>query len=167
MYMAVTATHSVALIAFGFDTMLEIGASTIVIWELNGNNAKRQKMGLKLLSISFFLLGIYLITQCAFNLVYHIQTATSTLGMVWLVLTFVMMALLALLKYQVGKKLNNPVLLTEGRVTMVDAILAGVVLTSMLITKYLGWTWTDIAGGLILTAYCFWEAKHTWHEIKN
>jgi divalent metal cation (Fe/Co/Zn/Cd) transporter len=167
MYMAITDTHSVALIAFGFDTMLEIGASTIVIWELNGNNAKRQKMGLKLLSISFFLLGIYLITQCTFNLVYPIQTVTSTLGMVWLVLTFVLMALLALLKYQIGKKLNNPVLLTEGRVTMVDAVLAGVVLTSMLIIKYWGWTWTDTAGGLILTAYCFWEAKHGWLEAKS
>ncbi len=34
-------THSIALIAFGFDTLLEIGASTVVIWELTGKPGTR------------------------------------------------------------------------------------------------------------------------------
>lgn len=164
MYMAVTATNSVALIAFGFDTLLEIGASTIVIWELNGTGSQRQKTGLKFLSVSFFLLGIYIIGQCSFNLFYHIKTATSTLGIIWLLITFVMMSILAFLKYKVGKQLNNPVLLTEGRVTLVDAILAAIVLTSMLINKYLGWAWIDTLGAVVLMIYCFWESKHAWNE---
>jgi hypothetical protein len=56
---AVQNIHSIALIGFGFDTLLEIGASIIVIWELNGTGNKRQKLGLRLLSIAFFALGIY------------------------------------------------------------------------------------------------------------
>jgi hypothetical protein len=57
-------THSVALIAFGFDTLLEIGASTVVIWELKGKSGNRQKRALKYLSIAFLTLGLlYLLFQ--------------------------------------------------------------------------------------------------------
>lgn len=61
-------THSVALIAFGFDTLLEIGASIIVIWELTGIAESRQKVALRYLSIAFFLLGLYLLIQSIYNL---------------------------------------------------------------------------------------------------
>ena len=53
-----------------------------------------------------------------------------------------------------GKRRNNPVLLTEGRVTLVDAALAGVVLLSLGLTQWLGWWWADAAGGLVLMDYC-------------
>ncbi len=156
------AAHSVALVAFGFDTLLEIGASAIVIWELNGINGKRQKQGLRLLSIAFFMLGIYILIQSVFNLIYRIQPSQSLPGIIWLLLTFVVMVLLGLKKNKVGKLLNNPVLLTEGRVTLVDAALAAIVLLSMLLSGLLGWWWADILGGFILMGYCFWEAKHAW-----
>lgn len=74
------------------------------------------------------------------------------------------MAGLALGKYRVGKQLRNPVLLTEGRVTLVDAALATVVLLSLLLTQALGWWWADGAGGLVMMSYCFWEARHAWLE---
>jgi len=154
--------HSVALIAFGFDTLLEIGASTIVIWELNGTNGERQKRALRLLSIAFFLLGVYLLIQSTFNLIYRIHSSESLPAIIWLLLTFVVMMLLASKKTKVGKLMNNQVLLTEGRVTLVDAALAAIVLISMLFTAWLGWWWADIAGGFILMGYCFWEAKHAW-----
>ena len=161
---AAPAAHSVALIAFGFDTLLEIGASTIVLWELNGIGGNRQRKGLQLLSIAFFLLGIYILVQSVWNLINHNHPAQSPLGMIWLLLTFMAMITLALKKFQVGKQLNNPVLLTEGRVTLVDAALAAIVLISMLLNIWLGWWWADVAGGFILMGYCFLEAEHAWKE---
>lgn len=158
--------HSVALIAFGFDTLLEIGASTIVIWELNGTGGKRQKPALRLLSIAFFVLGIYLVIQSTLNVINHQFPEQSSVGIIWLLLTFIAMSLLAYKKSQIGKLLNNQVLVTEGRVTLVDACLAFVVLTSMFATRWLGLEWVDIAGGLILAIYCFWESRHAWHESK-
>jgi divalent metal cation (Fe/Co/Zn/Cd) transporter len=164
---AVRNSRSIALIGFGFDTLLEIGASIIVIWELNGIGGKRQRLGLSLLSALFSLLGIYILLQSISNFIFRIQPIPSFLGIVWLLLTFIIMVALALKKLQVGKLLNNPVLLTEGRVTLVDAGLACVVLLSILFTQRFGWWWADIAGGLVLMAYCFWEAIHIWNELKK
>ncbi len=159
--------HSIALIGFGFDTLLEIGASIIVIWELNGTGDKRQTLGLKLLSIAFFALGIYIFIQSILNLLYHTLPGKSLLGTIWLLLTIVVMIILALKKFQIGKLLNNPVLLTEGRVTLVDAALAGIVLLSMLFTSLLGWWWLDSIGGLILMGYCFWESIHIFRDLNT
>lgn len=39
---AAIAARSVALAGFGLDSLIEIGASTVVIWELAGSNDDRQ-----------------------------------------------------------------------------------------------------------------------------
>jgi divalent metal cation (Fe/Co/Zn/Cd) transporter len=165
--MVAPVANSVALIAFGFDTLLEIGASTIVIWELNGASSKRQKPALRLLSTAFLTLGFYLVIQSTLNVMHHTFPYQSNAGMIWLLLTFIAMSLLAYKKAQVGKLLANKVLITEGRVTLVDAGLAFVVLISMFATRWLSWGWADVIGGMILAAYCFWESRHAWHESKN
>ena len=95
---AVRNSHSIALIGFGFDTLLEIGASIIVIWELNGIGGKRQRVGLSLLSVLFSLLGIYILLQSISNFIFRIQPTSSSLGIVWLLLTFIIMVMLAFKK---------------------------------------------------------------------
>jgi len=165
--MAVQGIHSIALIGFGFDTLLEIGASIVVIWELTGTENKRQKISLRLLGIAFFALGLYILTQSVLNLIYHTLPGQSSLGIVWLSLTIMVMITLAFKKFQVGKQLNNQILLTESRVTLVDAGLAAIVLLSMLFTRLFGWWWFDSIGGFILMGYCFWESIHNYQDLKT
>lgn len=159
--------HSVALIGFGFDSLLEIGASIIVLWELNENVGKRRKRALQLLSISFFSLGVYILIQNIFKLLDHTIANQSNAGICWLALTFIVMLVLALRKHQIGRLLNNQVLLTESRVTLVDAGLAFVVLTSMFISRWLSWQWADATGSSILMIYCFWESFHAWQDSQK
>ena len=49
---AITA-RSVALAGFGLDSLIEIGASTVVIWELSGTGISRQRRGLRLIGYAF------------------------------------------------------------------------------------------------------------------
>jgi hypothetical protein len=57
--------HSVALAGFGLDSVVEIGASTVVIWQLRGINDYREKIALRLISVAFFALAIYILAQSA------------------------------------------------------------------------------------------------------
>ncbi len=77
------------------------------------------------------------------------------------------MLILAYKKYLVGKRINNKVLITEGRVTLVDATLALIVLIGYLLTIYVGLWWSDSIAGFILMLYCFWESMHTWNESNS
>jgi len=53
------------------------------------------------------------------------------------------MLVLAVAKTRTGTTLGKPVLLTEGRVTLVDAFLAGSVLLGLVLNAVLGWWWAD------------------------
>ncbi len=159
------AAHSVALVGFGFDTLLEIGASTVVLWELRGTGGPaRQARALCLLSGAFLLLGLYLLAQTGWSLAHRVQPHPSALGLGWVALTGLVMLALAAGKRRVGRQLGNAVLQTESRVTLVDAALAGAVLLGLGLNATLGWWWADGAVGLLLAAYCLAEARHAWRE---
>ena len=50
---AAVAARSVALAGFGLDSLIEIGASAVVIWELSGTGEDRQRQGLRLIGYAF------------------------------------------------------------------------------------------------------------------
>ena len=60
---AAVAARSVALAGFGLDSLIEIGASTVVIWELSGSGGERQRRGLRLIGYAFAALAAYLLVQ--------------------------------------------------------------------------------------------------------
>lgn len=131
--------HSVALTGFGLDSLIEIGASIVVVWELTRIGKGREKTALRLIGSAFFALALYILFQSARTLYFHVKPDTSALGIVWLLFTFAVMVALAQGKRITGTRLNNPVLLTEGRVTMVDAYLAAAVLLGLVLNTLFGW----------------------------
>ena len=57
------------------------------------------------------------------------------------------------------RALDNPVLRTEGRVTMIDGILAVAVLAGLVLNATLGWWWADPAAGYVLVYYAAREVQ--------
>ena len=145
--------RSVALAGFGLDSLIEIGASTVVIWELSGTGAERQRRGLRLIGYAFAALAVYLLVQSTVVLAIGYHPRHSPLGIIWTAVTAAVMFMLAAGKARTGRALDNPVLRTEGRVTMIDGILAAAVLLGLVLNAALGWWWADPAAGYVLV-YC-------------
>src|ERR1700722_7559425 len=51
--LAAVAARSGALAGFGLDSLIEIGASVVVVWELSGTGEDRQQLGLRLIGYAF------------------------------------------------------------------------------------------------------------------
>jgi divalent metal cation (Fe/Co/Zn/Cd) transporter len=153
---AVTA-RSVALAGFGLDSLIEIGASTVVIWELSGTGETRQRRALRLIGGAFALLALYLAVQSTLVLVTDYHPQPSTGGIVWTTVTAVVMVGLAAGKARTGAALDNPVLRTEGRVTLVDGLLAVAVLAGLVLNAAASWWWADPVAGYVLLAYATHE----------
>jgi divalent metal cation (Fe/Co/Zn/Cd) transporter len=156
---AAIAARSVALAGFGLDSMIEIGASTVVIWELSGTGEARQRRALRLIGTAFVLLAIYLLIQSTWVIVEGFHPHHSPLGIVWTAVTAVVMFSLATGKARTGAALENPVLITEGRVTLIDGVLATAVLVGLVLNAGLGWWWADPAAGYVLVYYAGREAR--------
>lgn len=154
---AAIAAHSVALAGFGLDSLIEIFASVIVVWELTGASKAREQRALKLIGIAFFCLAVYILGQSAYTLISRSHPDTSPGGIAWLAATLVAMLLLARGKKVTGEKIDNPVLMTEAHVTLIDALLAAAVLIGLILNAAFGWWRADPLAGLVIVYYGFKE----------
>lgn len=155
---AITA-KSVALAGFGLDSLIEIGASLVVIWELSGTGEARRRKALRIIGTAFGALGLYLTVQSTMVLVAGFHPEPSPLGIAWTTVTAATMFALAAGKARTGAALSNPVLTTEGRVTLIDGLLAAAVLLGLLLNGIAGWWWADPLAGYVLGFYALREVK--------
>lgn len=157
---AAVGANSIALAGFGLDSLIEIGASTVVLWELAGTHEDRQRRALRLIAYAFIALAGYLVIQSAVAFGVGLHPHHSPTGLIWTGITALVMFGLAYGKHRVGTALNNPVLLTEGKVTLVDGLLAVAVLLGVLLNIAFNWWWADPAASLVIVYYAIREARH-------
>jgi hypothetical protein len=156
---AAVAARSVALAGFGLDSLIEIGASTVVIWELSSKSRDRQRRGMRLIGYAFTALALYLLVQSTLVLAVGYHPGRSVAGIAWTGATAAAMFALAAGKARTGRALDSPVLRTEGRVTMIDGILATAVLAGLVLNATVGWWWADPAAGYVLVYYAAREVR--------
>jgi len=161
--LAAWAARSVALAGFGLDSLIEIGASIVVVWELAGAGEERRRRAIRGIGTLFLALALYLSVQSTVVLIVGFHPHHSAVGIVWTAVTAIVMFALAAGKARVGRSLVNPVLLTEGRVTFVDGVLATAVLLGLLLNALVGLWWADPAAGYVLGYYGLREGRTALH----
>jgi len=145
--------RSVALAGFGIDSVIEIFASVIVVWQLKAIKKDQEQLAERLIGVAFVLLAVYVALQSAIVLYAGFHPRTSSLGIIWLSLTVMAMLLLANGKGRTGQALGNPVLQREAKVTAVDGMLAGSVLSGIALNGLFGWWWADPLAALVIVYY--------------
>lgn len=151
--------RSVALAGFGLDSIIEIGASIVVLWELADVSQTRQRRAVRMIGSAFVALSVYLAIQSTVVLAAGFRPHHSATGIAWTALTALVMFTLAAGKARTGARLSNPVLVTEGRITMIDGILATSVLVALILNTFMGWWWADPVAGYVLFYYALREAR--------
>jgi len=162
--LAALSAKSVALAGFGLDSLIEIGASTVVLWELADVSQTRQRRAMRLIGFAFVALSVYLAVQSTVVLAVGFRPRHSPIGIAWTAATALAMFGLATGKARIGAVLNNPVFKAEGRVTMIDAILATAVLVGLLLNTFAGWWWADPLAGYVILYYAVREARGSFQH---
>jgi divalent metal cation (Fe/Co/Zn/Cd) transporter len=161
------AASSVALMGFGLDSLIEIGASTVVLWELSGTGEARRRRALGLIGIAFFALAAYLLVQSTGALLTEHRATPSFGGIAWTAVTALVMFGLAAAKTRTGRALGNPVLATEGRVTLIDGFLAVAVLLGLALDASVEWWWADPLAGYVIVYYAVREAVQIFRPAQH
>jgi divalent metal cation (Fe/Co/Zn/Cd) transporter len=160
---AAVVAHSVALAGFGLDSLIEIVASLVVVWQLRGIHLDRERRALAIIGIAFLLLAAYIAAQSTYVLVSGLHPRHSVVGIAWLALTAGVMFALAAGKRQTGRALANRVLQTEARVTLIDGLLAVGVLVGLVLNAAVGWWWADPAAAFVVVYY---GVREGWHALR-
>jgi divalent metal cation (Fe/Co/Zn/Cd) transporter len=151
---------SVALVAYGLESSVEVFASSVVVWELKNNDEaskKREKFALKLIGYAYIVVSIYIFIDGSKSLIEGKHPGASQLGIFFIALTFVIMMLLGLTKKFVGNKLGSQTVLADAKFTLIDGLLSATVLVGLILNALFGWWWADQALALFLSGVAFRE----------
>lgn len=162
------AAGSLALIAFGMDSLVEVFASLVVIWHMNpgadGHQALRDRKAMRLVAVAFGMLAAYLLVAGVRQLASQDQPDASPIGIAYLGVTAVVMFSLARWKRRVGQGLDSDPFRAEASMTFLDGCLATSILTALALNLAFGWWWADPLAALLIGAVAAREARESWLE---
>lgn len=161
------AAGSLALIAFGLDSLVEIFASFVVLWQLRGEGSARTRHAMLLVALAFFTLAVVLSAGAVYTLAAGHRADDSMWGVACLALTAGVMFTLAYRKWRLGEELDNHPLEHEARITFLDGCLATGVLLALAATIVFGWWWADPLAAIIVGVACVPEGLDAWGDWRN
>ena len=159
---------SLALIGFGTDSVIEMFASSVVVWHIRPgherDHADRTRLALRLVAIAFLALGIILAVASVHALVIGRKAKESVAGIIYLAITAAVMFGLAVLKRRTADRLGSAPLRAEARMTFLDGILSTLTLTGLTLNAAFGWAWADPIAALFVAIAALREARENWQE---
>jgi divalent metal cation (Fe/Co/Zn/Cd) transporter len=162
------AAGSIALVAFGFDSSIEVFAASVVVWqfcaELRGHvDDDRERRALKLIAVTFFVLAAYVTTDAIRDVVVDEEAEASLVGIILASVSLVVMPTLAWLKRRTGRALNSSTLIADSAETFLCSWLSAVLLIGLLLNATVGWWWADPLAALGIAFLALREGIEAWH----
>jgi divalent metal cation (Fe/Co/Zn/Cd) transporter len=162
------AAGSIALVGFGFDSVLEVMSSVVVVWQFRsevraGYDERRERRALRLIAVSFFVLASYVVFESIRDLAFTENEADeAVVGIVVAALSLVVMPALAMAKRRTADALGSPTLRADSRETLLCAWLSAALLGGLVLNAALGWSWADPVAALAVAAVAVKEGVEAW-----
>ena len=150
------AARSLALVAFGLSTMIEVFASTVVIWHLREGRdpaPDRTRLAFKMIASAFFALALFLFVTSARSLILGLHPGQSPLGIAYLALTATVMFTLAAIKRRTATAIESGPLKAEASMTFLDGCLCIAILGALGVNIIFGWWWAHVMAALGIGAF--------------
>jgi divalent metal cation (Fe/Co/Zn/Cd) transporter len=146
---------SIALVGFGFDSVIECLSGAVLVWRLRTDahahlRDETERTALRLVGVSFLALAVYVAFEAGSTLWKREAPEHSLPGVILAVASLVVMPLLARAKRKVAQGISSSAMLADSRQTDICAYLSGILLTGLLLNTLLGWWWADPAAALIM-----------------
>jgi divalent metal cation (Fe/Co/Zn/Cd) transporter len=161
-FVAGIAAGSIALIAFGLDSLIEVFAATVVVWELRGMAEDRERKALRLIGLSFFVLAAYVSEEAIRDLAVGSEAAESDMGIALAAVSLVVMPVLGVMKRRVGRALDSRTLVADSTETLLCSYLSAILLAGLVLNATVGWWWADPLAAIGIAALAVREGIEAW-----
>lgn len=162
------ASGSIALVAFGLDSLIEIFASGVVVWhERDGTETRPTERAHRLIGLAFLLLAASLTIAAVRRIVSGDVPRESPWGIAYTAVTALVMFGLGFAKRRLAGRLGSSPLASEATMTILDGALATSILISLIVTWAFGWAIADPVAALLVAAAAVREGRENlsgWHE---
>ena len=161
---------SVALLAYGLDSLIEIFAGVVLIWRLGrewkgSDEEAAEKRALKLVGATFLLLAAYITIQSLATLLgWLAKPQESHVGILLVIASAIIMTVLFWAKNRIAKRLGSRALRAEAIQSLMCDLQDLTVLLGLGLNAISGWWWADPVAALALVPFML---KEGWEAISH
>lgn len=156
------AASSIALIGFGLDSLIEVFAASVVVWQLRGMSEQRERRALRLIALSLFTLGGYVVVEAVRDLIVGAEAEESIVGIVLAAVSLAVMPALAVAKRRTAKRMGSATLLADSTETLLCSYLSAILLAGLVLNAVVGWWWADSMAALGIAFLAAREGVEVW-----
>jgi divalent metal cation (Fe/Co/Zn/Cd) transporter len=160
------ASSSVALVAFGANSVLDATASGVLVWrfrhERSGGDAHTvERRAAIAVGVVMTGVGLYLAGRAISALAQGHGPESSPFGVALTAASALVLPVLARAKLILASALNSPGLRGDGVLSLAGAVLAAATLLSLLLDAGLDWWWADSVAALLIATMLLVEGPRT------
>jgi divalent metal cation (Fe/Co/Zn/Cd) transporter len=146
---------SIALVGFGFDSLIEVTSGAVLLWRLHADldEERRERVeaiSLRIVGACFVLLAIYVSFDSVKSLIRREAPQESIVGIVLAAVSLIVMPLLVRAKRKVARGINSAALMADSKQTELCTYLSAILLGGLLLNALLGWWWADPVAALVM-----------------
>jgi divalent metal cation (Fe/Co/Zn/Cd) transporter len=163
------AAHSLSLIAFGADSLVELASAGVLLWRLNVEMRQGEdfpeiveQRASKIAGALLFALAAYVIASAAFGLWRGEGQEFSAAGLILALVAIPIMWFLAKAKIRVADQIGSRALRADAVESMTCGYLSGVVVLGLLGQLAFGAWWIDSIASLAIVGLLAKEGWEAW-----
>jgi divalent metal cation (Fe/Co/Zn/Cd) transporter len=146
---------SIALVGFGFDSIIEVTSGLTLIWRLRADVHEEQrerveKVAIRIVGILFIALALYVSYDSIRSLIKNEPPDESVPGIIVAAASLIVMPLLVRAKRKIARGISSRAMAADARQTEVCTYLSAILLGGLLLNALFGWWWADPLAALIM-----------------
>jgi divalent metal cation (Fe/Co/Zn/Cd) transporter len=153
---------SVALVGFGFDSVIEVTSGAAVLWRLYSEDERSERVALRIVGACFVALAVYIAYDSASSLLAGRAPERSIPGILLAAVSLLVMPILARAKRKVAVTLGSAAMGADAKQTEFCTYLSAILLGGLLMNAIWGWWWADPLAALVMIPII---AKEGWQAL--
>jgi divalent metal cation (Fe/Co/Zn/Cd) transporter len=162
------AAGSIALLAFGLDSVLELVSAGVLMWRLRMESLgvvppnrieQAERQASRVVGWSLLILAAYVVIQSAYDLWTRAAPESSPIGIALAAAALLVMPALVRTKLKVAAAINSPALKGDAACGVVCFYMAATLLVGLILRAWLGWWWADPVAALGIVYFIVGEGR--------
>jgi divalent metal cation (Fe/Co/Zn/Cd) transporter len=162
------AAGSIALIAFGVDSVIELVSAGTLLWRLRLEDAgtappalieRAERQASRVVGASLLLLAVYVVLQSGYDLWTRAAPERSLPGIALAAAALLVMPALVRTKRRIAAAINSPALRGDAACGVVCVYMAATLLAGLVLRAAFGWWWADPVAALGIVYFIVREGR--------
>lgn len=162
--------HSLSLIAFGVDSLIELASAGVLIWRLDielrhGDEfpERLEHRASRIAAVLLFALATYVVLSAVYGLWARQGQEFSIPGLVLTVLAIPVMWSLAKAKTRIAVQIGSRALRADAVESITCGYMSGVVIVGLIVQLLMpDWWWVDSVASLVIVVFLIREGREAW-----